>query len=204
MEWLIVGLVGFCFSFLGSIPPGAINISVIQLSVQGNFAAAFRFALASAIVEYPYALIAVKFEGLITSSPFIVDNFHLISASVMLLLGIVNLWSSARPSELSRKFSQSGFRKGVLISLLNPLAIPFWIGVTAFLKSKEWLVFNDNGSMFTYVAGISLGTFSLLMLLALLAKKISRHLNKGPLIAKIPGFVFLALGIYALVEYFLK
>ena len=42
----ILGL-SFLFSFLGSIPPGTLNLSVLQLSIDGRKNAAMRFALAT-------------------------------------------------------------------------------------------------------------------------------------------------------------
>jgi len=54
--------------------------------------------------------------------------------------------------------------KGVLIGLTNPLAIPFWLAVTAYLQSMDWLSLPAN-SYLIYLAGISSGKFLLLMLL---------------------------------------
>ena len=200
MEILTALLVGFFFSFIGSIPPGSINLSVLQLAVQGNVAAAFRFIIASTGIEFIYAYIAIRFQILITSSPFVIQNFHIISALVMVLLGIVNLFSPKNPGKLSKKLAKSGFRKGMIISILNPLAIPFWIGITAYLLSNEWIVINNN-TIFSYITGISLGTFALLSVIALLSSKVAPYLQNPSLIKKIPGFILLALGLYAFYKF---
>ena len=134
MEYFSLFFIGLFFSFIGSIPPGTINVSVLQLSIAGHFRTAMRFALAATIVEFIYASIAIHFQFAITSSEVIQANFHVISASVMLILGIINLWPVKSKSRLRESFAASGFRRGLLISILNPLAIPFWIGVTAFLQ----------------------------------------------------------------------
>ncbi len=200
MEILTALLVGFFFSFIGSIPPGSINLSVLQLAVQGNVAAAFRFIFASAGIEFIYAYIAIRFQILITSSPFVIQNFHIISALVMVLLGIINLFSPKNPGKLAKKLANSGFRKGMIISILNPLAIPFWIGITAYLQSNEWIVIN-NSTIFPYITGISLGTFALLTVIAMLSSKVAPYLQNPSLIKKIPGFVLLALGLYAFYKF---
>lgn len=192
---------GFAFSFIGSIPPGTINVSVMQLSLNRQFWAAMRFAIAAALIEYPYALIAVKFETWITSSPMVIANFQIIGGSVMLLLGVINLWSSANPSKLSEKLQRSGFRKGLLISIANPLAIPFWVGVTAYLKSNHWADTTGN-NIYLYALAISLGTFALLALVAVLAKKVAPLLQHSQLVKKLPGWIFIALGLYTFWQYF--
>ncbi|HEY0651933.1 MAG TPA: hypothetical protein VGD65_02355, partial [Chryseosolibacter sp.] len=82
-----VFIVGLVFSFIGSIPPGTLNILVLQLGLESKVKVAMRFAIAVAIIEYPYALIAVVFEDLITSSPVIAQNFQLVGATVMTVIG---------------------------------------------------------------------------------------------------------------------
>ena len=76
-------MIGLAFSFVGSIPPGTLNILVLQLGLENKIKVALRFALAVSVVEYPYAWIAVVFEDWITSSPLVLDNFQLTGASVM-------------------------------------------------------------------------------------------------------------------------
>lgn len=196
-------LVGLAFSFVGSIPPGTINLSVMQLSLQGNLAAALRFALAAALVEYPYAWIAVEFEDLITSNVGITTNFQLISALVMILIGIAALWMQGKESRgILKTMQESGFRKGVLISIFNPLAIPFWIGVTAYLRYEQWIALRGNSDVLLYVLGISIGTFACLSLLAFSARPLAPLFQKDRILKRIPGFIFLGLGIVSMAEYF--
>jgi len=195
-------IVAFAFSFIGSIPPGSINLSVLQLSIDHKFPAAIRFALAAALVEYPYAYIAVIFQAYLTASPVIMNNLKLIAGLVMILLGIINLYASNHTSNQIRKLQSSGFRKGIIISILNPLAIPFWVGVTAYLSGNRWIALNSTSDILIYVAGISLGTFALLFLLAILGKKISFLFQSNTVIHSIPGIIFLLLGSYALLQYF--
>ena len=203
MQVLQTFIMGFAFSFIGSIPPGTINVSVLQLSLNRQFAAAMRFAMAASLIEYPYVLIAVKFENWITSTPMIIANFQIIGGSVMLLLGVINLWSSVNPGKLSEKLQESGFRKGLLISMANPLAIPFWIGITAYLKSNHWVDTTEN-KVYFYALAISLGTFVLLVLVAILAKKVAPLLQHSQLVKKLPGWIFILLGLYTFWQYFIS
>ncbi|MFN7260132.1 MAG: hypothetical protein ACK5TU_09565, partial [Cyclobacteriaceae bacterium] len=96
--YLQVFLTGLVFSFIGSIPPGTLNVTVLQLGLDKKMGVALRFALAVSIIEYPYAWIAVAFEDWLTSSPLIIENFQLITAVVMTVLGLFTLWASRKPS----------------------------------------------------------------------------------------------------------
>jgi threonine/homoserine/homoserine lactone efflux protein len=201
MDALLIFFIAFFFSAIGTVPPGSINIQMIQLGLEHRMDIAWRFAFAAAIVEYPYAWLAIEFEDVITSSVFITEHFQLITAIVMIALGLFNLWSVRKPSEFSKKFSESGFRRGLILSILNPMALPFWIGMTAYLKSVHWINLSNGIKTQSYLLGVSLGSLFILILLAYLAKKFVSEFAAHPNIKNIPGATLLVLGLYALIKY---
>ncbi len=198
-----VFLAGLIFSFLGSIPPGTMNLAVLQLGLEQKIKTALRFSLAVAIIEYPYAWIAVEFEDWITSSPVIIENFQLITAIVMTVIGLFTIWSARKPSDFSVRFNESGFRRGLVLSILNPMAIPFWIGITAYLKAQEWIDLSTAGLLHSYVFGTSVGVILLLILFTFLAKRLSGYVTNNALVKLIPGITLLVLGLYAFGKYLL-
>ena len=196
-----VFLAGLIFSFLGSIPPGTLNLAVLQLGMEHKIKTALRFSIAVAIIEYPYAWIAVVFEDWVTSSPVIVDNFQLITAIVMIVIGGFTLWSARKPSEFAVKFNESGFRRGIVLSILNPMAIPFWIGITAYLKAQGWINLSSQALLHSYVLGTSVGVIILLILFTFLAKQLSSYVKDNRYVKLVPGFTLLVLWLYAFVRY---
>jgi threonine/homoserine/homoserine lactone efflux protein len=203
MHLVITFAIAFTLSFVGTIPPGTISLTIVQFGLRHQINAAWRMAIAAAIIEYPYAWIAVQFQDFATRSLDYTRNFHLVSGCVMIMLGMLVLWSSSRPSNFSRRFEASGFRRGVMLGLLNPLAIPFWMAMTAYLKSHGWIELRDNYELHAYLLGISSGTIVLLMLLAYLAKLVVSHFQADGPLQKTPGVVLILLGIYSLGEYIL-
>jgi len=194
-------LIGFAFSFIGSIPPGTINLTIVQLGLEKKINIAWRFAIAASIMEYPYAWVAVEFAEMITSSPLLVENMQLITAIVMTLLGVITIWSSNRPTKISTKLSESGYMRGIILSILNPLAIPFWVGATAYLVSLDWIELSTPVRLHSYLIAICLGTFVILILLAYLAKKVVSRFQQNSWINRIPGIALMILGVYAFLEY---
>jgi len=194
-------IVAFLFSFLGSIPPGTLNLSVLQLSIDNKIKAAFRFCLAAAIIEMPFAYVAVKFQSIIVSSPIIIDNLKIIASVVMIGLGFINIYSSKKKDSLSQRFYNSGFRKGVILSVLNPLAVPFWVGVSTYLVSISWISFEKEALIVWFVLGVSLGTFTLLGLLIILGKRIAPLFQNKEIIQLAPGIIFILMGIYSSYQY---
>jgi threonine/homoserine/homoserine lactone efflux protein len=196
-----VFIIGLIFSFLGSIPPGTLNLAVLQLGMEHKIKTALRFSLAVAIIEYPYTWIAVVFEDWVTSSPLIIDNFQLITAVVMIVIGAFTLWSARKPSEFSVRFNESGFRRGIILSILNPMAIPFWIGITAYLKAQGWVDLSTQSLLHSYVFGTSVGVMILLVLFTFLAKRLAGYVKDNRYVKLVPGFTLLILGLYAFGKY---
>lgn len=193
--------VAFLFSFIGTLPPGTLNLTVIQLGLNQQIAAAWRMSFAAAIIEYPYAWVAIEFQDMLTRSLEFTHNFHLVSAVVMVSLGVLNLWTSARPSPFTQRFGSSGFRRGIVLALLNPLAIPFWMAMTAYLRSHGWVDLSDEYEVHAYLLGVSLGTVVVFMILAYLARRVVRYFRSDNILKKVPGTVLILLGLYSVVEY---
>lgn len=200
---LQVFLAGLIFSFLGSIPPGTMNLAILQLGLEHKIKIALRFSIAVALIEYPYAWIAVVFENWVTSSPVIIENFQLITAIVMTVIGVFTIWSAQKPSDFSVKFNQSGFRRGLVLSVLNPMAIPFWIGITAYLKAQGWIDLSATTLLHSYLLGTSVGVLLLLILFTFLAKRLSHYVSDNKVVKFVPGVTLLVLGLYAFGKYLL-
>ncbi len=192
---------GFVFSFIGSIPPGTLNITVLQLALERQVRTAMRFALAVAMVEYPYVWIAVQFEYFLSTSPVVLDNFQLIAALVITLLGISNLLPRKTPTGLAKKFSESGFRRGVILSLLNPMTIVYWMGFTAYLTVQGWIKLDTAALVHYYVFGTALGALALLLVVIFFARRFSSDVQGNRLIRIVPGLILLGLGFYAWWKY---
>lgn len=199
---MISFLLAFGFSFIGSIPPGAINLSVIQYAMEGKIREALRFSIASALVEFPYVLVAIFFSELLLSTEVIINNLKIISTSLILVLAIINTYSYLTPSKKVKKINSMGFRKGLIISIFNPLAMPFWIGVSAYLINQKWLLLNSMEEIILFATGVSLGTLALLITLILISIRFNIKVENQRLSKLIPALLFWVLGFYGVYQLF--
>ena len=199
MIYLTHFLLGFVFSFIGSIPFGMINLTVVDTSIQKGFRAGIILGFGAALVEFFQALIAVKFTHVFIDNPSIAEAIHWIAIPIFFGLAIHHYRQSKVDSKLkSSEKSLSPFYKGVFISSLNMLAIPYWVFYATYFSSAGWLS-SANELLLIYCVGISLGAFSLFIVFAKLSslvvkkmKKISSHTNKAL------ALIFLVFGIYQL------
>ncbi|MEQ8470114.1 MAG: LysE family transporter [Marinoscillum sp.] len=199
-------VVAFVVSYLGSIPPGTINITSMQLSVQGLKRPAFFFALAASLTEFVYAGVTVRFQIYLSERPAFTDNFQIITAMAMLVLGIANLLAKNNTRALIDKAQgmkgRNGFKRGVVLGIVNPLTIPFWLAVTAYLQNHQLINLRAE-NFWLYLVGISSGTFALLLTVNQLGQKFTNIANNQFIVHKLPGLIFISLGIYNFAEWLL-
>ena len=134
---------------------------------------------------------------------FVIENAikTTITAVVLIVIGIYNLRSKTTSSnfmhgEMRRR---AGFKRGLILGVLNPLTIPFWLVVTTYLETTGWITLGGN-NYWAYVIGLTLGTFILLISVDVLGSKFQQVADNTFVVHKIPGILLSSMGIYNLWE----
>ncbi|WP_462253985.1 LysE family translocator [Ekhidna sp.] len=195
-------IVAFVVSYIGSIPPGTINVSVMQLAILNKRRAAVFFALAASVVEFAYAGVTVQFHIFLNNNEVIADYFRIITSIALIGLGLSNILSKSTASSVkvdTKLTGRHGFARGLLLGFLNPMTIPFWLAITTYLENDQWINVSEFG-FWMYLIGLSSGTFCLLLTVNALGKRFSKISDNQFLVHKVPGFLLLGLGIYFLLK----
>lgn len=195
-------IVSFAISYVGSIPPGTINVSVMQLSIVKKHRAAIFFSLAACIVEFIYAGITVQFHIYLNTHHEIAAYFRIITAIALIGLGLWNIFSKSTSNTVkvdTKLTGRHGFARGLILGFLNPMTIPFWLAITTYLENDGLVEVTEFG-FWAYLIGLSAGTFCLLLTVDALGKRFSRIADNKFLVHKVPGFILLALGVYYLMK----
>ena len=198
MEFLGVFLIAFIVSYLGSIPPGSINITVMQLSINGYRRTALYFALGAVSVEFAYASVTVLFHQYISDNEGLYAYLQAITAIGLIILGMANLLSGSHKQrkQIGNTMGRRvGYLRGFLLGLVNPLTIPFWLGMTTYLQANGWV--SVSGNLFwAYTIGLAVGTLGLLITVEFLGTKFQRIAGSSFLVFRLPGIIFLGMGGY--------
>lgn len=197
LEMLILAA-GFILSLMGSIPPGLISLTVSQTSIQRGLAAAWAVAAGAAFAEFFQACIAVVFADWFLSHPVAERGFQWAAMPVFFVLGIHLLFFAKAPAlkkTIVLPSLSNQFRKGVLISVFNLLAVPYWFVYCGWLRVEGYW---KEGTVYTliFATGVSLGTFVALGLYAWLGQAILKRSSEVAVYAnRVIGLIFLGLGI---------
>ena len=195
-------IVSFVVSYIGSIPPGTINVSVMQLSMQRKHRAAIFLAFAASAIEFVYAGVTVQFHIFLNTNEHLANYFRIITSIALIGLGLWNILSKASASSVESKTDTTGrhgFYKGMILGILNPMTIPFWLAITTYLENDGWIDVSNFG-FWMYLIGLSTGTFCLLLTVDALGKRFTKIADNSMLVHKVPGFLLLGLGVYFLLK----
>ncbi len=189
-------LVGFAACFIGTIPFGPINLTVVKTAVDFDTKRGLQVALAASIIEVFEALIAILFGMLI--SDFLDSNLFikLTIAVVFIGLAIVVFTRKTKPSlNEEKQQQQSFFKKGLLIASLNPQAIPFWVFALATIS--QYFEFDYSGGyLFGFLAGVFIGKVTALVGFVIASTYLKAHLQESSqLVNKLLATILLFIGI---------
>lgn len=178
MSLLFHCFLGFITSFLGSIFPSMLSMTTVKIGIKANKKKAISFAAGVSTVVIAQAYIAVTFSKILLSDPVYLKTLQKIGVFVFFAVSIFffreGIKSKKGISGASEK-KVKGYITGLLFSLLNMFAIPFYVGVTSSLVILNWYKFDLINNL-AFVLGSASGTFSLLFLYASIAKKIEKRM----------------------------
>lgn len=199
-----VFILSFLISMAGTIPPATINITVMQLALKQKSGSALMLSLGAVMMDTCYAGLAVTIQVFLSEKVEFTNYFYLIAAAVLMVLGIASL-RAKRPdlTDLSDP-KQAGFAKGLLLGLLNPLAMPFWLGVTTYLSVNGWIDL-EGANFWAYLAGVAIGEFGLLLVITKVGGRFKRLASNHTIVHVVPGWALIVLGLinlYSWVSYY--
>ncbi len=192
-------LVGAVVSFAGSLPVGILNLTAMRTGWSRGMRAVFYFALACALVEAVYSTIAV-----VAAKVFIhTDGQRTVSqlvSVVVLLVGGIYYWRKCAAAEQASPVLNV-FAKGIMLSVVNVVAIPFWLVYTSALQAYRWISVDGIIAVACYVAGISVGTGLALLVFGTIGKQVGRRFDLDTrLINKGIGLILFASGLVEIVS----
>ena len=192
---------GITACFIGALPLGAINMSVVSISIRKSHQQAIYFALGASIVEIMQAGVAVVFGFYINQY---INNHTEISyliATLFLALGVYFFAKTpsvkcSEPKDSTKPGKK--FYHGLAVALLNPQAIPFWLFILAFVAPLG--IFRFSGiSLLLFLLGVFIGKITALIGFAKLSKYLEQSVIKNNnALDYIMGTVFFSLGIIQL------
>ncbi|WP_461788503.1 LysE family transporter [Pedobacter sp.] len=162
-------IIGLLLNAMGYVPPGNINLTLAQLTINRGMRQAWGFILAFSCIEVFFTFGMMRFARWISSDvdidtirvgafqlSFLVDIFMVVLLFTMATLAWINRNKSPQPKTAtdSRKGS---VLYGVILGVLNPVQVPFWLFFGNYVILHEW-VNTDYLSLVVFSFGSGFGS----------------------------------------------
>ncbi len=168
---LVIGLVS---GFIISIPVGPINLAIINEGAKRGFRWGVLIGFGAIAMDIIYCGVAFAgFAGMFTT-PLLQASIQLLSFLALIYLGIKYLQANDLPATSKslemvehRLHPHTAFMIGFVRVLGNPAVLLFWIFLSAFIMSHEWIedTWSSRGAC---VVGMATGAFAWFVLLSFL------------------------------------
>ena len=154
-------------------------------------------------MEFFLAYIAIIFGKLIAQSIEEIPEFKLIVIVFFIVLGAFFVLKKDNPQkEIPDNRYSSNFLNGIIVAILNPQTIPYWIFVLAYLRSSN-AIHLESWNFVLFLIGASGGKFLILSIYSYLSEYIKRRIsNIDVYVSKGIGGLLIIVGLIQAVKYF--
>jgi len=203
MVLILIFFLGIVSAFIGLIPPSMLNMTAVKISTTKGRRKAEIYAVGVSITVFFQATVALLITKLLKDNQEYLIYVKEVAAVIFIILSVYFFrkgFSERKENYIPRQRIKNNFTVGLLLSLLNMFAIPYYCGIGAALDIAGYLDFSKL-SILSFVIGATIGTFLILFLYIFTAQKVSHKIqpmtkNINFILAVITG----VLGIITLVN----
>ena len=186
---------GFMLGFMGYLPPGNINLTVVRLALSGARNKLWVFILFATLMEFLYCLGCLTGLDLLLHQAHLVMVMKWISVFVFALLGLLSFFHNEDTLKVQ---ALSGFGRGIFAAIVNPLQIPFRLVWGVYLTENKWIK-GDLTSTAFFALVTSIGTTCILWLYAVGGKRLIEKMKlERKLLDRIIGLLLMGLALWQL------
>jgi threonine/homoserine/homoserine lactone efflux protein len=197
-------LIGFVISFLGSFPVGNINLTAFQISIHHSFLKSLEYALVVTSSELVFVFITIYYINKIDIKKSFFKVLFLTIVLLLLFMACNHIYAafSNQPFDINESENKvlSPAVTALLLNILNPFQIPFWMSWNKILIEKN--IFHSTFKHYAgYLLGISLGTFSCLMLYCSIGRMCISYVQEYRfLISFFTGLAYIFIGVFLIIK----
>jgi threonine/homoserine/homoserine lactone efflux protein len=176
--------IGLIANFIGYIPPGNINLTLIQITINRGIKEALRFIIAFSCVEFFFTYFIMHAARWLSGELRLAVIIDWIMVILFGVLGTITWIHRKKPPE-THYSEHASIKYGILLGFLNPMQVPFWMVTGTYLITHEWIL-DGRIALVIFSIGSAAGAFLCLFLYAKFAKYIqekfalsTRFINTG-------------------------
>lgn len=201
MNYFLHVFYGLIMAYFGLISPGMLNMTVLKTRMNVGKIESVKFAFGAAVIVFFQAGIALFFADYLIENPKVIAALKMAGIFVFFILAIFFFVLSRKKIEAKSKITKGNyFFKGLAMSSVNMLAIPFYLGISIYLGSVNKIII-EQPYILLFIIGAAMGSFLLFYTYIFFAKIISDKISFiATNINIILSLLFLSLGLFTLIK----
>jgi threonine/homoserine/homoserine lactone efflux protein len=157
-------------NFIGYIPPGNINLTLVQITINRGLKQAVQFITAFSCVEFFFTYFIMHAAKWLSGQVKLDVVIDWVMVVLFTVLGTITWLHRKKPPQHTYSEHDS-IRYGILLGFLNPMQIPFWMITGTYLITHQWIE-DGKVALVIFSIGSAAGAFLCLFLYARFAKYI--------------------------------
>ncbi|MET3500871.1 threonine/homoserine/homoserine lactone efflux protein [Mucilaginibacter rubeus] len=191
--------IGIIANFIGYIPPGNINLTLVQITINRGIKEAVRFITAFSAVEFFFTYFIMHAARWLSGQLQLNTVIDWIMVVLFGVMGYIT-WINRNKPPKANYSEHASIKYGILLGFLNPMQVPFWMVTGTYLITHEWIL-DGRVALVIFSLGSAAGAFLCLFIYAKFAKYIQeRFALSTRLINTSIAILFFAFAMYHIVK----
>ena len=164
MHVVLIFFITSLISFFGSLQLGPVNLAIMKVVLEGRRRAGLLIGLGVCIPEFIYSAFAIFAAAWLIQRKEVLEILEWSIVPVMLTLGLINIFKKKKEEKAINTGRSADFLKGIVLSLLNPQLLPFWLAILVMLNGYNFFSIHTFADRLAFVIGTGAGEFALISL----------------------------------------
>jgi threonine/homoserine/homoserine lactone efflux protein len=168
--------IGLIANFVGYVPPGNINLSLVQIAINRGVKQALQFIIAFSCVEFFFTYFIMNAADWLSQQLNLSTIIDWVMVVLFGIMGAITWIHRKKVPETKKDSDRDSIKYGILLGFLNPVQIPFWMITGTYLITHEWIETGRLASII-FSLGSAAGAFLCLFIYAKSARYVQSKLD---------------------------
>ena len=173
---LLTFFIGLIANFIGYIPPGNINLSVVQIAINRGIKEALQFIIAFSCVEFFFTYFIMNAADWLSHQLNLNTVIDWIMVVLFGVMGTLTWIHRKKSPEAKNGKGRDSITYGILLGFLNPVQVPFWMITGSYVITHQWIE-TGRLALVIFSVGSGAGAFLCLFIYAKSARYVQRKLD---------------------------
>lgn len=168
--------IGLIANFIGYIPPGNINLALVQITINRGLKQALQFIVAFSCVEFFFTYFIMNAADWLSQQVHLDTAIDWVMVGLFGTMGVITWMHRKKAPKESKNSSRDSITYGILLGFLNPVQVPFWMITGTYLITHEWIE-TGKLALVIFSVGSAAGAFLCLFIYAKSARYVRDKLD---------------------------